>query len=99
MSNEPYVLIAQGANGASVAFANGGLVIEGRGMAFVTMTPYLAQVFLGLGGPNRTLNKRRVDALVRQLREGRWRATGESIIVSRTHLVNGQHRLTAIAES
>lgn len=49
---------------------------------------------------NRKLRGRVVDAYRRDMEEGRWKMTGEPIQISRSGmLLNGQHRLTALATS
>jgi hypothetical protein len=49
---------------------------------------------------NRPVSKARVRALIEDLRTGRWRLNGESIILTEDmRLIDGQHRLMACAES
>ena len=46
---------------------------------------------------NRRVNRRKVEQLARQMREGEYENTGEPIIISKEGIVNdGQHRLLAV---
>lgn len=62
-----------------------------------TITPEMASRLLELNTSNRPLNQRHVEFLVEEIKEGRWRLNGESIKLNGTRLLDGQHRLTAIA--
>lgn len=64
-----------------------------------TITPELAAHYLALNTQNRPLNQRHVDFLVDEIKGGRWRLNGESIKLNGTRLLDGQHRLSAIAMS
>lgn len=64
-----------------------------------TITPEMASQLLELNTSNRPLNQRHVDFLAEEIKEGRWRLNGESIKLNGTRLLDGQHRLTAIATS
>lgn len=64
------------------------------------ITPSEAHDLLEKNSVNRKLRSTLVDAYRRDMEEGRWRMTGEPIQFSRTdQLLNGQHRLTALAGS
>lgn len=64
------------------------------------ITPKQAHELLEKNSVNRKLRPTLVEAYRRDMEEGRWRMTGESIQFSRTdQLLNGQHRLTALAGS
>jgi hypothetical protein len=64
-----------------------------------TITPERAAYYLSLNNHNRPLNQRHVEFLVEEIKEGRWRLNGESIKLNGTRLLDGQHRLSAIAMS
>ena len=64
------------------------------------ITPEVARDLLKNALPNRPISKARVRALMDDLRSGRWQTNGESIILdSNLRLLDGQHRLMAVAES
>ena len=64
------------------------------------VTPEMAKVYLGTNVENRPLSAPAVARFVEILRSGRWINTGEPLIISNTGVLNdGQHRLTAVAES
>jgi len=64
------------------------------------ITPALAEELLEKNAVNRSLRSGVVEAYRRDMEQGRWRMTGEPIQFSRTdRLLNGQHRLTALAGS
>lgn len=66
----------------------------------VLMTPSMASSLLTRLGPNRTLNMKRVNELVRAIRQGDWRESNDAIAIDADGFVtNGQHRLHAIAQS
>lgn len=48
---------------------------------------------------NRPLNERHVAWLQKEMTEGRWKFNGDTITFSKAGLVDGQHRLQAIANS
>lgn len=48
---------------------------------------------------NRGVNASRVAQYARSMRDGRWRVTGEPLMMSPQGLINGQHRLLAIIET
>jgi hypothetical protein len=64
------------------------------------ITPEVARDLLKNALPNRPISKARVRALIEDLRRGRWQTNGESIILDASlRLLDGQHRLMAVAES
>lgn len=64
------------------------------------ITPKEATELLENNSVNRKLRPPLVEAYRRDMEEGRWAMTGETIQISRTgQLLNGQHRLTALAGS
>lgn len=64
------------------------------------ITPALAEQMLEANSVNRNLRGGVVEAYRRDMEQGRWKMTGEAIQFSRTgRLINGQHRLTALAGS
>lgn len=66
----------------------------------VNVTPSLAERWLKANTRNRRLYPADVAKLARDMREGRWRFTGEPIKFDWNHvLLDGQHRLSAIVES
>jgi len=67
----------------------------------VTITPEIAKLWLKIYNKrNRKLNKRRVNKYIRDMQSGLWVFNGESIKISDENiLLDGQHRLEAIAQS
>lgn len=64
------------------------------------ITPKQAREWLAENHVNRNIRKKVIDAYRRDMEQGRWAFTGEPIQISRTGaLLNGQHRLTALAEA
>ena len=68
-------------------------------MEVVEITSALAAEWLAVyAGPNRPINDGRVLQYQGDMEAGRWAFTADPIVISRTgKLLNGQHRLTAIA--
>lgn len=65
----------------------------------VMVTPEMAKEWLQLNRLNRPLKRRLVERYARDMARGNWRVNGEPVIFSKSGvLLNGQHRLTAIAE-
>lgn len=59
-----------------------------------------ARSYLAKNNANRTIQKARVDQYKRDMKQGNWQFTGESItFYANGELKDGQHRLTAIAET
>ena len=64
------------------------------------ITPEVARELLKNARPNRALSKARVRVLIADIRAGRWRVNGESIILDQDlRMIDGQHRCAAIAEA
>jgi hypothetical protein len=64
------------------------------------ITPEMACDMLKNALPNRPISKARVRALIDDIRAGKWATNGESIILDGDlRLLDGQHRLAAIAEA
>src|SRR4051794_7777218 len=90
----------------SIPSANGTeefpLVSLGRGMTakIVIVTPELAKEWLAMiTRSQRKLRPGHVRMIARDIKEGRWLLTGESLIFDRDGgLLNGQHRLSGIIE-
>ncbi len=63
------------------------------------VTPAKAREWLGTKHVNRSIVRSAVDYIKAQIVRGLWRDTGEPILFdSAGHLIDGQHRLTALAE-
>ncbi|MBF0453890.1 MAG: hypothetical protein HQL72_03610 [Magnetococcales bacterium] len=66
----------------------------------MTITPALARKWLERNEKNRNLKDRKVQELVSTIEDSHWRLNGESICFSSGgRLLDGQHRLHAIAKS
>lgn len=66
----------------------------------VTITPRLAQEWIGRNVHNRVPNKRGIERYAEDIKTGRWRLTGESIkFDNRGVLVDGQNRLYAVIKA
>ena len=68
----------------------------------VEMTPTRARELLGAsaGARQRTLQRKRVDRWIHAIHSGQWKLTHQGIAVDAAGIViDGQHRLTAIAEA
>lgn len=64
--------------------------------ATVMITPELAAILLGNNEGNRPKKQRVLDTYVRDMQQGNFRLTGETIILDENGLLmNGQHRLNA----
>lgn len=64
------------------------------------VTPQLAQFWLNDNAHHRTINEERITELCRKIEAGEWNEKGNPIEVTDTgHLINGQHRLTAIVRT
>lgn len=65
-----------------------------------TITPEMAVVMLEKNTQNRTIRQSHVDALVKELKEGRWALNGDAIRIDLDGvLLDGQHRLWACVNS
>jgi hypothetical protein len=72
---------------------NGHHVKEGR----VSVSPAVAQRWLSMNLNNRALRPTHVEALARDMREGRWLYNGDPIRFDKNgDLIDGQHRLHAV---
>ncbi len=66
----------------------------------LTIDPPMAQVMLDYNEGNRNIRPSKLDQYKRDMREGRYKFNGESLIVARNGRLNdGQHRLRAILET
>ena len=65
----------------------------------VMMTPELAKAYLDLNTRNRSISQNHVRFLSREMQAGRWKLNGDTICLSKTRLIDGQHRLLAIIDS
>jgi hypothetical protein len=64
------------------------------------ITPKIAAEILTRNTHNRFIRQRHVDAMARDMANGQWRMTGESIKIAKDGTVlDGQHRLLAIVQS
>src|SRR4051812_16889489 len=71
-------------------------------MLDVLITPAIARYLLTFNSPgetNRRMKTNAVDASARAMRDGKWKNTGEPIIVARGLLNDGQHRLQAVVKA
>lgn len=68
---------------------------------WVEMTPERASKLLQEHNPdNRKLRPRKVEIYAEDMKNGRWRETGQPILISKSgRLVDGQHRLSACVRS
>lgn len=74
---------------------------DGMTIERVLMTPDMAAEFLTTMHPEqRTQKKMHLASMIRDIRDGRWRFTGECIqFDDEGHLINGQHRCSACVEA
>lgn len=64
------------------------------------ISPEMASELLKRRLPNRPVSKARIRVMITDMREGRWVFNGEPIILSEDlALIDGQHRLMAVAEA
>jgi hypothetical protein len=64
-----------------------------------TITPPLAAEYLKFNRTNRRLIEHRVAFYQRQMVEGNWKLSGDSIKFDGANLIDGQHRLQAVVRS
>lgn len=65
-----------------------------------TVTPELAQQWLGMNQHNRNLRRAMVDRYARDMESGHWQFTGEAIkFAADGTLLDGQHRLQAVVKA
>lgn len=70
------------------------------GLSYILMTPSIAALLLANNHNTRPINPYRVQELVSIIYKGNWKAFKGTVELSyRNHLLNGQHRLTAIIAS
>ena len=76
------------------------LITDQRSSQFIVITPEGAKDLLTRNEDNRRLRKWWVAALANKIRRGEWIATHQGIALAKSgRLLDGQHRLAAIAES
>lgn len=69
-------------------------------VTLITITPEMAKVFYLARAKNRHLSKSNLRRLIIDIKAGKWRVTGETIIFDNDdYLIDGQHRLLACMES
>lgn len=65
-----------------------------------TITPERAtQILATQNTGNRTISRRHVAVLAEEIKAGRWKLNGDTICFNGSRLIDGQHRLSAIAAS
>ena len=65
-----------------------------------SVSPEYAKEILKGNVKNRTLNARRVNALVAAIKRGEWKMNGDAVRIAKSgRLLDGQHRLSAVAQS
>lgn len=66
----------------------------------ILLTPALAAKFLANAAPNRKMSQEVLAAYEYQMKNGKWRETGESIKISKDgKLLDGQYRCTAVVNT
>jgi hypothetical protein len=74
--------------------------VETPKTAIELVTPELAEALLATNTSNRKVSQTNVEKMKRDMRNGDWQIGTDAIGVSSDgHLLNGQHRLTAVIES
>lgn len=64
------------------------------------ISPARAIELMGENANNRSISRARVNRLVTEIRSGNWQLNGETVIISQSgKLLDGQHRLAAVALS
>jgi hypothetical protein len=63
------------------------------------ITPESARQLLKLNTRNRPMNSAAVDRLAEEMVSGRWKFNGDTICLNGDRLIDGQHRLAAVAKS
>jgi hypothetical protein len=67
---------------------------------WVNLTPAMAEKLLGQNHGNRNVRSRKVGNYARDMRNGKWLTTGDSIKVDwNGRMIDGQHRCEAVIES
>ena len=65
-----------------------------------TITPSYARKLLNNNPSNRLIRARAVESMARDISNGKWQLTGESIKISSDgSLIDGQHRLSAVIKA
>jgi hypothetical protein len=77
------------------------LIHDGRELKLVTVEPALAELWLATANTkNRPLDQSRVDEYARAMLTGQWRLSNDALSFDKNGvLLNGQHRLRAVAKS
>lgn len=65
----------------------------------IKITPAKARIMLRWNNRNRRISKSRLRRFIKDMQDGEWRFTGDTIQFSTERLLNGQHRLQACIES
>jgi hypothetical protein len=66
----------------------------------VTMTPQLAESYLLRNNNNRKICEKKLNSYIDQMKQGKWKENGESIIIDTTgEIKDGQHRLIALIKA
>ncbi|WBV45528.1 ParB/RepB/Spo0J family partition protein [Pseudoroseomonas cervicalis] len=69
-------------------------------LSIETITPEMAEAYLGHNTRNRKIVAAHVDAIARDIRAGNWMMNAQPICFSRSgRLLNGQHRLSAVIQA
>src|SRR5262245_40928937 len=98
----PAVLAPPVSTGSTVPHGNGTAPPGASDLSATVMaiSPPMAADLLKGRLANRPLNKTQVRRIIDDIRQGRWRLNGESIILDHDlHVLDGQHRLQAISEA
>lgn len=61
-----------------------------------TITPDKAMKYLEMNVHNRPVHQKHVEFLVEEIKTGRWKLNGSSIVFNGDTLIDGQHRLWAV---
>lgn len=64
------------------------------------INPAEAEAYLKNNAMHRKIKKKKVDAYMKEMKNGKWVLNGKSLIFdSNGRLLNGQHRLSAVVKS
>ena len=64
------------------------------------ITPANAEAYLKNNAKHRKIKQKKVNEYIQEMQDGKWRLNGKVIIFdSNGRLLNGQHRLSAVAQS
>lgn len=73
---------------------------NGPHTALEVITPQIAEYWLSTNVENnRKIARHRVNQLAEDIKAGRWKVTGQPIIISNNRLIDGQHRMTAVVQA